>query len=98
MKKLGLALGISALFAMGAMAADTYKGFINDANCALKMSDPDCARRCVKRGTPPVLVSGEKVYKISNPDKVKDHVGENVSITGKLEGDTLTVDSVEAQK
>ena len=99
MKKLGLTFGLAAMFAMSAFAADTYKGFINDANCAkTKMNDPECAKRCVQRGTPPVLMSGDKIYKFANPDKVKEHVGQNVTVTGKLEGDTLTVESIAETK
>ena len=37
---------------------------------------------------------GDKVYKIDDADKVKDHFGHKVVITGKADGDTLKVDSV----
>jgi hypothetical protein len=42
-----------------------------------------------------VLVNSEgKVYKIANQDKVTAHAGHKVTITGKMEGDTITVDDV----
>lgn len=99
MKKLGLTIGLAAMFAMGTLSAATYKGFINDAKCAkVKMNDPQCARNCVKSGIPPVLMSGDKIYTFSNPDKVKDFVGDNVTISGTLKGETLTVESISQTK
>jgi hypothetical protein len=35
-----------------------------------------------------------KVYKISNQDKILASAGKNVSVDGKLVGDTITVDVV----
>jgi hypothetical protein len=35
-----------------------------------------------------------KVYKISNQDKIVASAGQNVTVNGKLKGDTLTIDSV----
>ena len=37
------------------------------------------------------FVTGDKVIKIANQDKVKEHVGHKVTVSGKLDGDTLTV-------
>jgi hypothetical protein len=39
-------------------------------------------------------VTEGKVLKIANPDKVKDHLGHLVVVTGKLDGDTVTIESV----
>ena len=39
-----------------------------------------------------VLVTADKVYKIKNQDRVKNHVGEKVQLEGKLDGDTLEVE------
>jgi Protein of unknown function (DUF5818) len=39
-----------------------------------------------------VLVTPDKVYKLNNQEKVKNHVGEKVTLEGKLDGDTLTVE------
>jgi hypothetical protein len=43
-----------------------------------------------------VLVTSEgKVFKIHNQDKVvPDHAGHKVTISGKLDGDSIHVDSV----
>ena len=88
-----LALGLAA----AGMAAE-FKGFVEDTNCSSKAGMKDnaaCAQKCIKGGSPAVLV-GEagKVYKISNQDKIVAHAGEKVTVTGKVEGDTITVDEV----
>jgi hypothetical protein len=46
-----------------------------------------------------VLVSDGKVYKLKGADAaVKGLAGENVTVTGTVDGDTITVTSVAAQK
>jgi hypothetical protein len=78
--------------------ADEFKGFVADSMCASKASmkgDADCAKRCIQRGTPAVLVTPEgKVYKIANQEKITPRAGENVTVKGTLSGDTITVESV----
>ena len=52
---------------------------------------------CIKRGAPAVFVTEDgKIYKIADQDKVKADAGKKVTITGKMDGDTITVDSVKA--
>jgi hypothetical protein len=90
-----------ALLTMGlaasALAAE-YKGFVEDTACANKpemKGDAACAQKCIKGGSPAVLVTEDgKVYKIANQDKIVASAGMNVTVMGKLKGDTLTVDSV----
>jgi hypothetical protein len=93
-------LAVFAFAAMSAMAAN-WTGYIVDASCAGKKDDKGavedhaaCAARCIKGGAPAVLVSDGKVFKIADQDKVTAHAGHKVTITGKLEGDTIKVDSV----
>lgn len=90
-------LVVFAFAALSAMAAE-YSGYIMDTNCASKPAmkgNEACAARCIKGGSPAVLVTDEgKVYKIAEQDKVTSHAGKKVTITGKLEGETLSVDSV----
>jgi opacity protein-like surface antigen len=80
-----------------AMAAD-FTGFVEDTNCSTKPAmkdDADCAKKCIKGGSPAVLVTADgKVYKVSNQDKIVSHAGENVTVTGSLKGDTLTIEAV----
>ena len=37
---------------------------------------------------------GPQVYKIADQDKVTEHAGQKVTITGKMDGDTIKVESV----
>jgi Protein of unknown function (DUF5818) len=93
------ALVVFGLAAMSAMAADVT-GYIVDKNCSSKkemLGDEACAKRCIGRGAPAVLATEDgKIYSISNQDKVKDVAGKKVTVTGKVEGDSITVDSVKA--
>jgi hypothetical protein len=88
-----LALGLAA----AGMAAE-FKGFVEDTNCSTKAGMKDnaaCAAKCIKGGSPAVLVSEDgKIYKIANQDKIVAHAGEKVTVTGKLDGETLTIDDV----
>jgi hypothetical protein len=57
--------------------------------------DVDCANKCIKGGSPAVLVTDEgKVYKIANQAKVLPQAGKKVTLSGKLQGDTIQVDNV----
>jgi hypothetical protein len=97
MKKLaalaGLSLGLSAF----AIAAE-FKGFVEDTSCskmAEMKADSDCAKKCIKGGSPAVLVTADgKIYKIANQDKIVAHAGENVTVSGTVKDDTITVASV----
>jgi len=58
-------------------------------------SNEACAKRCIGRGDPAVFVTEDgKVYQIANQDKVKDHAGHKVTLTGKMDKETITVDDV----
>lgn len=100
MKKLALAfLLVLSLVAFSAAAAE-MTGYISDAKCAKDVAKAesdghaDCAAACAKKGEALVFVSDGKVYKVDDQSKVQDHVGHKVTITGKVDGDTLKVDSV----
>ena len=97
MSKAILALALSAGFSASVMAAE-FKGYIIDEKCSKVASmkgDVDCAAKCVKGGSPAVLLSDSgKVYKIANQDKVVPMAGKEVTISGKASGETITVDSI----
>jgi uncharacterized protein DUF5818 len=88
-----LGLGLAA-----AVMAAEFKGFVEDTACSTKAGMKDnaaCAAKCIKGGSPAVLVSEDgKIYKIANQDKIVAHAGEKVTVTGKLDGETITVDDV----
>jgi hypothetical protein len=99
MKKLFLVLLLGASLSGFAQKKGTWTGYISDANCGAKAKDDshaDCAKKCVKEGAAPVLVVGKKVYKISDTSKVMDFVGQKVKVTGTIDGDTVTIEKVEA--
>ncbi|HYP14755.1 MAG TPA: hypothetical protein VEQ63_12580 [Bryobacteraceae bacterium] len=100
MKKLTFAF---ALLAVSAFAAE-WKGTISDSGCGAKHADASegsmaCVKKCVGGGAKAVFVSEGKVLKIdeASMDKVKEHLGHKVVLTGKLDGETVTVDSVKMQ-
>src|SRR3954454_21474277 len=93
-------LAVFAFAAVSAMAAE-WTGFIADDKCAKDAAKAGaeghaaCAAKCVKGGASAVLVTADgKVYKLADQDKVTAHAGHKVTITGKMEGDTIKVDSV----
>ncbi|HUI54562.1 MAG TPA: DUF5818 domain-containing protein [Bryobacteraceae bacterium] len=98
MKKL---LAVFALCAASGMAAD-WTGYIIDKSCASKKDmwgDEACAKRCIGRGSPAVLVTEDgKIYNVANQDKVKESAGKKVTVSGKIDGDTITVESVTPSK
>lgn len=97
MKKLTVIAALAFGFAAASFAAE-FKGFVEDTNCASKpemKDDTACAQKCIKGGSPAVLVTPEgKIYKIANQDKIVSHAGEHVTLDATLKGDTLTIASV----
>ena len=92
-----LALGLASL----GMAAD-FSGFVEDTACSTKPAmkgNAECAQKCIKGGDKAVLVTPEgQVYQIADQDKVVAHAGHNVTITGDLKGDTISVEKVSMSK
>jgi hypothetical protein len=97
MKRTFAILAVATGLTVCASAAD-FTGFIMDKDCSTNKAmagDEACAKRCIERGSPAVLVTAEgKVYAIADQDKVKSAAGKKVTIAGKLEGDSIKVDSV----
>jgi hypothetical protein len=62
-------------------------------------SAAQCTRECVKEGSDFALVSAGKVYTLKGDKSPFDKfAGQNVTIKGKLDGKTITVDSIAAAK
>jgi hypothetical protein len=94
-------LTVVATLAIGLAAnsfAAQFKGFVEDTKCSTMPAmkdDADCAKKCIKGGSPAVLVTEDgKILKIANQDKIVAHAGEHVTLDGTLSGDTITVASV----
>ena len=96
MKKLAAITALALAFTTAGAYAESFKGFVSDTMCAAKgnKNSADCAAKCIKGGSAPVLVVGDKVYKITNPDTLIPHAGHDVTVEGTLKGDSLTVESV----
>jgi hypothetical protein len=94
-------LAVLALCASSAIAADVT-GYIVDKNCSTKkemLGDEACAKRCIGRGSPAVIATEDgKIFAVSNQDKVKDMAGKKVTVTGKMDGDSITVDTIALAK
>ena len=96
MKKLGLFFAFAAVSAFGA----EWTGYISETKCGAAHVDGSeksvaCVKSCIKAGAKPVLIADGKVIKIANTDKVgADLYGHKVKLDGKLDGDTVTIESV----
>ncbi len=98
MKKLIAISALGAALSICAMAKN-WTGVIMDQKCASNKDmreNADCAKACIKQGSPAVLVTDDgTIYNISDQKKVTSHAGQKVTVTGKLEsGNTIKVDSV----
>jgi Protein of unknown function (DUF5818) len=99
MKKAFALFGLAAGLSVSAMAADVT-GYIIDEMCskmpAMK-GDVACANKCIKAGSPAVLVTDDgKIYKIAEQAKVIPNAGKKVTLTGKVDGETIHVDKVKS--
>ncbi len=86
------------------LADNSMTGYISDSHCGAKGAKEghaECVTKCVKEhGAKYVFVDDKdhKVYNIADQSKVADHAGHHVTVQGKVEGDTLTVDSISMAK
>ncbi|MGD0220790.1 MAG: DUF5818 domain-containing protein [Terriglobia bacterium] len=98
MKKVLLLLFAVLVFGSLSFAADkTLTGVVSDSHCGLKHSaagSGECVEHCVTGGATYVLVSDGKVYQLDAQDKFKGLGGKSVTVTGAVEGTSITVTSV----
>jgi len=84
----------------GPAPAGGVVGYIVDLACAKRgkgmWTNAPCVERCVRDGDKVVLVTEDgKIFQISNQDKITaDSYGQVVTLTGKTDGDTITVESL----
>jgi hypothetical protein len=113
MKRLLVVLSVVAFASVSAFAGEMV-GYISDAKCAASGAKAKtaaewikpaafetCVKTCVKNGSEAVFVTEDnKILKIdaASLDKITPQLGHKVSITGKVEGDVLKVDSITALK
>ena len=97
MNKAILMFALAAGLATTATAAE-FKGYIINEKCSAKAGmrgNVECANTCIKGGSPAVLVTDEgKIYKLDDQAKVLPLAGKQVTITGAMKNDTITVASI----
>ena len=97
----GLAFGSVAA---GAADAKTIHGWISDSMCGAKHagSGSECVKKCIEGGMSPVFVDEDKkqVWSIDNPDAVKGHYGDRVTVKATTDSDkkSVHIDSITAAK
>jgi hypothetical protein len=99
MKTKIIATAVLFLAFSGSAFGETFKGFVSDKMCAKQhkadnKENIECAKRCLKGGEAAVFVVDGKVYKIDNPDAIKDHIGTTITVDGKLTGDSIHIDKI----
>jgi hypothetical protein len=86
--------------ARGAVPPGAIVGYIVDQMCAKRgkqmWTNAQCVQKCMRDGDKIVLVTEEgKIYQIANQDKITpDTYGLSVAVTGKTEGDTITIENL----
>ena len=81
---------------------NAYVGWVTDTHCGAKGNNANhagCAKSCVKGKDAKFALytpADGKVYVLAPQDKGAAHAGQHVKVTGSLDGDTLTVASIEA--
>ena len=94
------ALALVSLLATASFAGDatTVNGWISDSKCGAKGANEGaaaCTKKCLEGGASIVVVTDkdQKVLTVKNPEALKGHEGHHVAVTGKVEGDSIQVDS-----
>jgi hypothetical protein len=110
LRKIGISLGTLMLLTGLTLAADkaqTFTGEVSDSMCGAKHAMPGdkaaCTHACVSKGSKYALVSGSKVYTLEANDKqslaqLDKLAGEQATVTGTANADTIEVKSVSAAK
>lgn len=101
-------IGLFAGFVTLAPAATmTMNGAISDSKCGAMhptgehngktLTARQCTQACIKGGAQYVFVSDGKVYTIGNQNApgLAKYAGENVKLTGDMNGNSVTVSKIE---
>ncbi|HXF12624.1 MAG TPA: hypothetical protein VN517_05690 [Terriglobales bacterium] len=82
----------------------SFSGLITDSYCGARhqryssLTPEDCARACIRNGATYVLVNGHHRYKLSgNEDSLNKLLGTRATVSGTLQGDTISVTSAGPQ-
>lgn len=83
--------------AAAALPAGALTAYVVDQTCAARGKgmwlNTQCVQKCLRDGDKAVLVTEQgKVFQIANQEKIEaESYGQKVAVTGKTEGDTITV-------
>jgi hypothetical protein len=90
--------------AASAQSSQAITGTVTDAMCGAHhmmqgKTPAQCTRECVRQGSDFALASGDKVYILKGDKSQFDtFAGQSVTVKGKVDGKTITVDSIAAAK
>ncbi len=102
MKKLVFASVLALSVGSCAAFADDITGYVSESHCGAHHDAPSaantsCINKCLKGGSDPVLVKDGKVmqFDADSKTKAKAYAGENVKIDGSMNGDVVTINSID---
>ena len=99
----GLILALAGAFAAVAQQ-QSFTGVVTDSMCgathmAKDKTPAECTQMCVKDGMKYALAADKKLYTLEGHEaELAKLAGQKVTVTGTINGDTLTVTSVTAAK
>jgi hypothetical protein len=87
----------------GAGTKGTWTGWVTDEHCGAKGASADhkaCAEKCAGRGDKLVFYNTEdkKIYSLDKQDLAKGSIGQEVKVTGEVDGKSIKVESISAAK
>jgi hypothetical protein len=87
----------------GAGTKGTWTGWVTDEHCGAKGASADhkaCAEKCAGRGDKVVFYNTEdkKIYSLDKQDLAKSNIGQEVKVTGEVDGKSIKVESISAAK
>jgi hypothetical protein len=103
--KLILNLALAGCLFCGGAFAEQITGYVSESHCGAKHSsvskaNTQCIDACLKRGSQPVLVKNGEVMKFDEASQKEAvaHAGQDVNIDGTVNGDTVTISSIQKAK
>ena len=85
-------------------AISSFSGLITDSSCGARhqhhsnLTPEDCARACIRNGASYVLVNERHRYSLSgNEESLNKLLGTRTTVTGTLQGETISVSSAGPQ-
>lgn len=99
-----LVIGLGLASRPAAADEGSWHGWITDSMCGAKGAKDGhtaCAAKCVKEhGAKYVLYndSDKKLYNLDKQDQAAEQAGHQVTVKGTLEGDSIKVASISAEK